>query len=158
MLIENLVISTVVVSLTILVHFVGLAALMAVMRSVFARNFHLRSAFHGALTILIVVFGLALLHSVEIWLYAALYLLLGEIDSLEHAVYFSASTFSTVGYGDVILSPERRLIAAIEGAHGFLLIGWSTAFLVSVTGKIGLLEAHLGQGAAEESRSDRKPS
>jgi hypothetical protein len=47
------------------------------------------------------------------------------------------------------------MIAAIEGVNGFLLIGWSTAFLVSVTAKMGLLEARLTQN---DGASRRDPS
>ena len=68
---------------------------------------------------------------------------LGQFPDLETALYFSAGSFTTIGYGDVLASHSRRLMAAIEGAMGFLLIGWSTAFLVSVTARMGLLEAQL---------------
>ena len=87
------------------------------------------------------VLGVLGLHGIEIWLFAGLYLLLGEIGTLEEALYFSASTFSTLGYGDVVLSASWRLVAAMEGITGFLLIGWSTAFLVSVVGRLRALEA-----------------
>jgi len=143
MLLQNLSISSAMVVLTILVHFFGLAVLLMAIRGVSRRKKAPSSLFSDAATILVAVFGLVGLHTIEIWLYAALYMALGEFSGLGEALYFSTSTFSTVGYGDVILSDRHRLIGAIEGAVGFLLIGWSTAFLVTVTAQMGLLEAQL---------------
>lgn len=143
MLWQNLVISSMMVVLTISFHFVGLAGLIALLRGEFAQRLREGSAYRRGAVILFTVFGLVILHSIEIWLYAALYLLLGEFSDLETALYFSTTCFTTVGFGDVLIQPQYRLISAIEGANGFLLIGWSTAFLVSVTAKMGLLEAQL---------------
>lgn len=88
------------------------------------------------------VVGLVLLHAVEIGAYAVLYLLLGELPDVESALYFSASTFTTLGYGDVVIAPGVRLVAAMEGIAGFLMLGWSTAFLVSVVAPLQALESH----------------
>ncbi len=143
MLLENLAISSAMVVLTILIHFFGLAGLLMVIRAVTTRVKGPGTVLHGVATILVVVFGLVGLHTIEIWLYAMLYLSLGEFQSIEDALYFSTTTFSTVGFGDVTLSARHRLIGAIEGAQGFLLIGWSTAFMVTVTARMGLLEAQM---------------
>ena len=51
---------------------------------------------------------------------------------LEQALYFSTSTYVTIGYGDVVLAPGHRVLGAIEGASGIILIGWSTAFFFSI--------------------------
>lgn len=83
-----------------------------------------------------VVLGLFLLHGIEIWLYAALYLLLGAMPDLQMAVYFSTIPYSTIGYDDKGLPQEWSLIAAIEGINGVLLLGWSTAFFVSLVGRL----------------------
>ena len=56
------------------------------------------------------------------------------------ALYFSTTSFTTIGYGDVVLDRQWRLLGAIEGANGLLLFGWSTAFLFSVTGRLRALE------------------
>jgi hypothetical protein len=79
------------------------------------------------------------IHSAEIWLYALLYLLLGAFTEFELALYFSTVTYSSVGYGDVLLGEEWRIFGAIEGATGLIMIGWSTAFLVSLLGQLKLL-------------------
>ena len=89
---------------------------------------------------LLVVFGIFGLHTLEIWLYAVLYLALGALPSIEPALYFSTVTFVAVGYGDLVLPTTWRMLSAIEAANGVILIAWSTAFLFSVTGRLRLLE------------------
>ncbi|MEP3114364.1 potassium channel family protein [Nisaea sp.] len=71
-------------------------------------------------------------HIVQIWFWAGLYIILGEFTDFETALYFSTVTISTLGYGDIVLSPDWRLLGAIEAASGILLFGWSTAMLVAV--------------------------
>ncbi|WP_193171470.1 potassium channel family protein [Nisaea nitritireducens] len=71
-------------------------------------------------------------HIVQIWLWAGLYIVLGEFTDLETALYFSTVTISTLGYGDIVLSQDWRLLGAIEAASGILLFGWTTAMLVAV--------------------------
>ncbi len=62
------------------------------------------------------------------------------LGSFEGALYFSTSTYTTIGYGDVVLPRGWRVFGAIEGANGIILLGWSTAFFVSVVGRIRLME------------------
>jgi hypothetical protein len=146
MLLENLSIASAMVAVTVGLHFIGLATLIAILRAGFAARWREGSAYRRGAIILFTVFGLVLLHSVEIWVYAILFMGLGQFHDLETALYFSTTSFSTIGFGDVVIDHQHRLIAAIEGANGFLLIGWSTAFLVSVNARMGLLEAQLETG------------
>ncbi len=67
--------------------------------------------------------GLFALHGFEIWLYAALYVALRALPDLETAVYFSIITFSTIGYDDEGMAIAWRLVSAIEGMNGVLLMG-----------------------------------
>jgi hypothetical protein len=143
MLAENLVLAAGMVCATVVFHFIGLAGLIAVLNTRLPRRLRTGTGLQRALTILFTVFGLVAMHTVEIWGYAGVYLVLGEFADLEAALYFSTTSFSTLGYGDVTLGRDHRLLGAIEGINGFLLIGWSTAFLVSVTNRMGLLEARL---------------
>jgi hypothetical protein len=75
-----------------------------------------------------------------VWLYAVLFRALGEFATFEQALYFSTVSFSTLGYGDLTLSAPWRVLGAIEGVNGLVLIAWSTAFLMSVTARLRLLE------------------
>lgn len=68
----------------------------------------------------------------SVWGWAALYMTIGLFDSLEPALYFSIASFTTVGYGDVVLEPGWRLLAGMTATHGLLTFGLFTAFLVEV--------------------------
>ena len=141
MLFVNMLVAGLLVATTFSVHFAGLVGLTAVFRRAAHGATPRAAVLREGASILAVVFGLFVLHSVEIWIYAIAFLVLGEFGSVETALYFSVSSFTTVGYGDVTPSGSWRLLGAIEGANGFLLIGWSTAFLVSLTGRLRALEA-----------------
>ena len=79
---------------------------------------------------------LATLHIFEIVLFALLYLLVGAMGTFEDALYHSATAYSTLGMADGAFPREWRLVGAFEGLAGFVLIGWSTAFMVSTMNKL----------------------
>lgn len=150
MLLLNLFVAGVLVVTTFAMHFAGLVSLTWFMRKRISGHPHRLTsvAWQGA-AILFVVLGLFALHSAQIWVYAFVYLALGEFSSVETALYFSTSTFTTVGFGDIVLQDEWRMLSAAESANGFLLIGWSTAFLVAVTGRLRVFEADIERLDAE---------
>ena len=146
MLFVNLAVATVMVALTFAIHFVGLVGLTALLRQRGVHPRHHASTLGQGAAILGVVFGLFALHSLEIWMYAFAYLVVGELHQMETAVYFSTSTFTTVGFGDVILSHKWRMLGVAESMNGFLLISWSTAFLVSLTARVRAFEERIEGG------------
>jgi voltage-gated potassium channel Kch len=73
-----------------------------------------------------------------VWIWALAYLLLGALPDLETAVYFSLVTFTTLGFGDVILPEGWRLLAGMEAANGFLSFGLLTALLVEALRQVRL--------------------
>jgi len=135
----QLFVATVMVTITVLIHLGGLSILLELMvrrRQPRARG----SLFRQSSAIVVAAFGLFALHTVEIWLYAFLYVFLRALGSFEDALYFSTVTYSTIGYGDLTLPRDWRIVGAIEGANGILLLGWSTAFFVSIVDEIKRLE------------------
>lgn len=79
--------------------------------------------------LLVVMFATFLAHAVEIVLYAlAVYLLDQGHFSLSTSVYFSAETYTSLGYGDVVPTGDVRLLAGVEALNGLLLIGWSASY------------------------------
>lgn len=82
------------------------------------------------------VLGIFCAHMAQIWLWAVFYIGIGEISDIETALYFSTTTFTTVGYGDVILDKDWRLVSSFQSANGFILFGWSTAFIFEVMSKL----------------------
>jgi voltage-gated potassium channel Kch len=136
MMLTNLVVGTIVISLTVLIHTFGLIAITHVMASLVAR-FRMHGRRSRVMAMISIVFGLFAVLTVEIWLWAIFYLLIGAFPDIATALYFSTVTFSTLGYGDV-LPPERwRQLAALEAVNGFLLIGWSTAYLIAASTRVG---------------------
>ena len=64
---------------------------------------------HATLIIVLFVLFMFLAIIIDVWLWATVYLVLGAIASFEEALYFSPTSFTTLGYGDVVLTPEWRL-------------------------------------------------
>ena len=87
-----------------------------------------------------IIFALLGLHIVEIWCYGVGYWVLARMpdtgfvhgehgmDRVFDAIYFSAATFSTVGFGDLTPMGALRLLAGLEALTGLLLITWSASF------------------------------
>ncbi|MCP4209127.1 MAG: two pore domain potassium channel family protein [Shimia sp.] len=75
-------------------------------------------------------------HTIQVWLWAAVLLYMDAFEYLYDALYFSLVTYTTVGYGDVVLPVEFRVFGAFGGVTGILCFGISTAFLVSLINKL----------------------
>jgi hypothetical protein len=157
-MLDSLAFGTVVISVTVLVHTVGLIAVTHLMS--FARAwFRLhRHEFGRTMAMIATVLTLFLVHSVEIWLWALVYVALGALPSIEAALYFSTTTFSTIGYGDLVLSSDWRLLGSLEGISGLLLIGWSTAYLVAASTRHGPLRVGEHFDATRQSASAAAPA
>lgn len=140
---KQLAIATLMVSMTVLIHFIGLSGLLALIGRYRPSAGRTRSIMSDAAAILAAAFGLFALHGIEIWSYALLYWSTSAIQTFEAALYFSTSTYATIGYGDLVLPANSRLIGAIEGANGIILLGWSTAFFFAVVDRMKLLEREL---------------
>jgi hypothetical protein len=69
-------------------------------------------------------------------LWAWLFFDLGEFKDFVTAFYYSLVNFTTLGYGDLVMSPERRILGALEAANGVLMFGLTTSALYSVISRI----------------------
>jgi voltage-gated potassium channel len=141
-LIIELATATALVAMTCVIHLFGIGGLMLLLRR---RQHHADEAevVRQGLMIGAAATGLFLLHAAEIWIYAAFYVVVQALPELEVALYFSTVSYTTVGYGDVVLGPNWRVVGAIESANGIILLGWSTAFFVAIVGRIRWLEAEI---------------
>ena len=117
--------------ITVLVHAVSLElifkALIAVRMDIEVR--------WRAVTFALVILAVFVAHVIEIWIWAIFYYFkasISQIPTLEAALYFSASSFTTVGFGDLVLSEDWRLLSSFEATNGMILFGWSTAFIFAV--------------------------
>ena len=68
----------------------------------------------------------------QLIIWAFVFRILGEFDALEVAVYHSAVNFASLGYGDIVMSERWRLLGPLEAVNGVLMIGVSTAVLMTV--------------------------
>jgi hypothetical protein len=91
------------------------------------------------LRILVVVFSCLLAHTIEVWGYALVYFglvhlghgaLEGNIghNAFAASLYFSITSYSTLGYGDIYPTEGLRLIAGIEALNGLFLVAWPASF------------------------------
>lgn len=79
-------------------------------------------------------------HLVEIALWAKLFVVCGEFQEFSTAYYHSAVNYTTLGYGDMIMTPQRRLLGPLEAADGALMFGVSTAMIFAVIQRLLLTE------------------
>ncbi len=117
---------------TILIHALALSATVNVVRHERRRgragtNFWIDVAI-GALAISFALVA----HLIEIGVWAVLFVLCGEFSEFGIAYYHSAVNYTTLGYGDVIMSPSWRLLGPLEAANGALMFGVSTAMVFAV--------------------------
>ncbi len=71
-------------------------------------------------------------HLLEIAVWGIFYLVRGAMPDAQSAFYFSAVTYTTTGYGDLVLPVEWRLVGGVEALTGILMCGWSTGFFFAV--------------------------
>jgi ion channel len=84
----------------------------------------------------LVAVWMVLLHLFEIVVWAVFYLWRGAMADLQSALYFSAVTYTTTGYGDVVLPQEWRLLGGVEALTGILMCGWSTGFFFAIVNRL----------------------
>ncbi len=128
-MLSNISIGAILILLTTAVHAGGMSLALRPLRNhatVAGPLLHLGQVFKVGRVVLIMY----LVAIVEVLIWGAAYLVLGIIEGLEEAIYFSAVTFTTLGYGDVVLDGSRRLLSAIEAVNGIIMFGWSTAVVI----------------------------
>jgi len=129
-MLQNLAAGTALASLTVLIHTVGLIVI-ARATPWLARLLRLHSHDVGRTLVMTgTVIGLLAILTLEVWSWAVAYSLLGVVHGFEDALSLSTAMFSTIGYGELRFDPSWRLLTALEGINGFLMIGWSTVYLV----------------------------
>jgi hypothetical protein len=79
---------------------------------------------------------IVILHLFEIAVWALFYLWRGVMPDFQSAAYFSAVTYTTTGYGDLVLAAPWRLLGAVEALTGILMCGWSTGFFFAIVSRM----------------------
>ena len=123
-MLSTILIADVLVAVTVAVHVAGSTVLLKALRRWYAI---LPTRFWRITRLLVVVtWWLVLLHLAEILVWGLFYLCWGGLPDAEAAVYFSGVTYTTIGYGDLVLAKPCRGLAPIEGLTGILMSGLST--------------------------------
>ena len=121
-----------VVAVCLLLHVAGLllmAEWLVQRREYFQRA---GSRIRSAGLIVLLFSGIMILHTIESSTWAVFYYTRSLFSNFETSLYFSLTSYTTIGYGDVLLPQRWRLLGAIEGISGVLLCGLSTAFIFAV--------------------------
>jgi hypothetical protein len=136
-MLTNLALGTLLISATVFIHTVGLIMLSRwTSWTVGWLRLH-RHEFGKTVAMMTIVLGLFFLHTIEIWLWATAFVALNVIAGFENALYFSIATFSTLGSDDIMPVQAWRIFATLEGIDGFILIGWSIAYLIAASTRHG---------------------
>lgn len=121
---------------TISIHAVGTAALIRLLQS---KAVSFQNRFGDLKALSIAASGLLVIHICETTVWATTYLLAvggKKFANFEEAVYFSTVTFTTLGYGDIVIDGRWRMLSACQAMTGLLVFGWSTALLFSVVERV----------------------
>jgi voltage-gated potassium channel len=106
-----------------------------------------------SILIIILFSGIMLLHLIETSIWAFFYYTRELFSDFETSLYFSMTSFTTIGYGDVLLPEKWRLLGVIEGVSGVLLCGVSTAFIFAAINAMFQLRIQQRSRAAAETET-----
>ncbi len=140
-------------ALTVVVHTAGIAVLLRHLTSLYALPPN--NVWPVIRRLLRIIWWLLLLHLAEVSLWACFYLWRGCLPTAEAAFYFSGVTYTSLGYGDVVLPPPWRVLTPLEALVGVVMVGLSTGYFFVVVSRIHqwrpLIAAHISD--AEETKS-----
>ena len=92
--------------------------------------------FHVVALLILTVMVLVLAHTVQVWTWAVVFLRITDLPDLSTSFYFATVTYTTLGYGDIVLGPNARIVATFCAITGLLTFGISTAFLIGVLSRL----------------------
>ena len=123
------------VTLTLWLQYAAFTALIAWVRHTVATDIHSLGSFRSAGLVIKSTSAVITLHGLQILLWASCYRWLC-FPSWESALYFSATSYSTVGYGDVVLPLEWRLLGPLESMVGMIMAGVSVSVLFVIVSRL----------------------
>lgn len=136
MLGEQLLIGAWMIAYTVAIHTMAIIGFVAFLNFMNFQALGRRKYFRLMGWLVLLILGISILHMLEILSWAYLYIWLEQFESMERALYFSTVTFTTLGYGDIILDERRQLLSSLEAGNGIILFGVSTAFVFTVMKKL----------------------
>jgi hypothetical protein len=91
-----------------------------------------RKFLSGLRPLLVAMLAMMAGNFVQIILWGSLFLWLGEFNELYDAIYHSAVNFSSLGYGDIVMTKNWRLLGPLEAVNGVLMLGMTAAALMVI--------------------------
>lgn len=150
----QLIVGFVVIAVTVCMHSVATSIVASLIKN-YGLAFHIRFEKKARPLILgSTAACLAVKHYLDILFWAIVYRgCVGRqvFDEFESAVYLSSVTYTSLGYGDIVLDDNWRLLCGIEAMNGILLFGWSTALLFFLVQRFWSEEAEYAIGKPVES-------
>jgi hypothetical protein len=144
----DIAIGCVLVVLTTVVHAAAMVAALQGFRIAHAKRWARASHVTRVTVVASLVLVMFLATLVEAGLWAGTYLALGAISGLERALYFSTVTYTTLGYGDVVMQEGWRLLSSFEAANGIIMFGWTTALIVAAVHRVYISQPATGEQRA----------
>ncbi len=139
MLLNKLVIAFSLMFLCTLIHTAFMSASNQTLDKHLAQIGNAKRPFYRAVLIWLMIQWMFVAICIEASLWALTYMLHPEITVLPDAIsafYFSMVTYTSLGYGDIVLSGDWRALAAIQAANGIIIFGWTTALIFYFIQKI----------------------
>jgi hypothetical protein len=121
---------------TTVIHGLFMVGAMAVLGKTHAKRWGMRSRWTRISLVAGLVQMMFLASVAEVALWAAVYVAVGALSAAEPALYFSMVTFTTLGYGDVLLHPSWRLLASFQAATGIIMFGWTTGIIFAFVHRV----------------------
>ncbi|MEM8876835.1 MAG: ion channel [Pseudomonadota bacterium] len=81
---------------------------------------------------MVIVIMIVAAHTIQVWIWAFALIFSGVMSDFEEAAYYAIVTYTTVGFGDVVLPESHRIFGAMASVSGLLSFGLSTASLVTL--------------------------
>jgi len=126
----NILLGCVLIVATTMVHAAAMGFSLHQLRATHAERWAGRSQVTRAGVVAALVLVMFFASVIEAALWAVTYIAVGAITGFEKALYFSTVTYTTLGYGDVTMEGQWRLLSAFEAANGIIMFGWTTAMIV----------------------------
>jgi voltage-gated potassium channel Kch len=121
---------SVLILLTTVIHAGGMSVGLRWLKMMVSGRLELDSFLTRSLVVGTVVFTMFTATIIEASVWATTYIALGVLSGFEEALYFSTVTYTTLGYGDVVLADRWRLLSSFQAANGVIMFGWTTAVII----------------------------
>jgi hypothetical protein len=120
-------------ALCVTIHAAGVSGALRTLRG---RQEPPRGFWPGTWLFILVAAWMVLLHLLEVSVWALFYLWKGGMTDLQTSLYFSAITYTTTGYGDLVLKEDWKIVSGVEALTGILMCGWSTGFFMAIVSRL----------------------